>query len=99
MPVGNDKRGTLDEQAFRIRAMRDRRLGLWAAKELGLDGGNAIAYAAEVTNADAEHGEGAMIRKIITDLIREEVAVQPETVERLLHRYENEVRKRIGQTH
>lgn len=84
------------EQAFKIRAMRDHLLGLWAARELGFDGGNALAYACEVTNTDVERGEAAMVGKIIGDFSKEEVPVRSDTVERQLKEYEQEARARIA---
>lgn len=84
------------EQAFKVRAMRDYLLGLWAAKELGYDGGSALAYACEVTNADVERGQNAMVGKIIGDFGKEEVPIRPDTVENQLRAYEQEARERIA---
>lgn len=88
------------EQAFKIRAIRDHLLGLWAAKELGFDGGKALAYAYEVSNTDLEKGQSAMVGKIIGDFDKEEVPVRPDDVERQIKVYEQQARERLaGQKH
>lgn len=88
------------EQAFKIRAMRDHLLGLWAAKELGFDGGKALAYAYEITNTDVERGQTAMVGKILGDFDKEEVPVRSDIVERQLKVYEQQARERLAsQTH
>lgn len=82
-----------DDEVFRERTRRDRLFGLWAARQLGLDGGSALVYAAEVTEADAEGGEGRMVAKVVADLEREESSVDPATVERRLRDCEHQARQ------
>lgn len=82
------------DDIFGIRVGRDRLFGLWAAKQLGLEGGNALAYAAEVTAADAEGGEQGMIAKVTSDLAREEVPVDSGAVETQLRECEQQARHR-----
>jgi hypothetical protein len=94
---GEEAHWSLDqEQAFKVRAMRDRLLGLWAARELGLGDGGALAYACEVANTDVERGQAAMVGKIIGDFGREEIPVPPDAVERQLKACEQEARKRVA---
>lgn len=76
-----------------IRTTRDRLFGLWAARELGLDGGNALVYAAEITDADSQHGERGMIAKVITDFARERMPMDADTAERQLQACENRARR------
>lgn len=82
-----------DDDLFRVRTRRDRLFGLWAARQLGLDGGNALAYAAEITDADAEGGERGMIAKVVADFRREQTPVDAGTVERQLKDCENQARR------
>lgn len=78
------------EEIFGARLKRDRLFGLWAARQLGLDGGNALVYAAEVTDADAEGGERGMIAKVYSDLVREEAATDIDTVQLRLQECEDQ---------
>lgn len=85
--------GGFDDDLFRVRTRRDRLFGLWAARQLGLDGGNALVYAAEVTDADAERGESGMIAKVITDFTREQASMDLAAVERELKDCERRARE------
>ena len=84
------------EDAFRIRAVRDRLLGLWAAAELGFDEDRALAYAGEVIAMDVEKGQGAMVAKIIGDFGSRNLPVMPGAVERLVETYEQAARWSIA---
>ena len=59
-----------DEQMnFRIVARRNRLLGEWAARKLGLSDEETASYAKEVVRADFEEaGDDDVIRKILGDL-------------------------------
>lgn len=58
------------EMQFRIVARRNRLLGQWAAKLMGLSQAEADAYASDVIRADFEEaGDEDVIRKVIGDLI------------------------------
>lgn len=85
------------QDAVRVRGMRDHLLGLWAARELGFGGGNALAYASEVTATDAEQGEAAMVNKIVADLAHEGIAVDRDTVAARLCACERDARTRLAQ--
>lgn len=54
--------------AFRARARRDREIGLWAARRLGLAGDEAEAYAEGVLAAAIRGGEAAVAAKLGEDL-------------------------------
>lgn len=58
------------ELAFRIRARRNRLLGLWAAGHMGLAGEAAQRYAQAVVDTEITgHDEQAVIKKVGDDLI------------------------------
>lgn len=57
------------EMQFRILARRNRLLGHWAAKLMGLTDVEAEAYARDVVRADFEEaGDEDVVRKILGDL-------------------------------
>ena len=57
------------EMQFRIVARRNRLLGQWAAKLMGLSQAEADAYASDVIRADFEEaGDEDVIRKVLGDL-------------------------------
>jgi hypothetical protein len=56
-----------EEVKFRIRAHRDKLLGLWAASQWGLHAAAAEAYANEVVAADIGHKEDELIAKLVAD--------------------------------
>ena len=57
------------EMQFKIVARRNRLLGEWAAKLMGLTDVEAEAYAKDVIRSDFEEaGDGDVIRKILGDL-------------------------------
>ena len=59
-----------EEMHFRVHARRNRLLGGWAAKRMGLSAEEADAYAKEVIQADFEEaGDEDVIRKLLGDLI------------------------------
>lgn len=71
--------------ADRVEAHRNHLFGLWAARRLGLNGGSALEYAREVTDAAAEGpGEEAMIRKVLGDFEAEAVALAEHDIRRQL---------------
>ena len=57
------------EMQFKITARRNRLLGHWAAKKMGLTEAEADAYARDVVRADFEEaGDEDVIRKVLGDL-------------------------------
>ena len=57
------------EMQFRIIARRNKLLGLWAARQMGLSEAEADAYAKDVIRADFEEaGDEDVIRKLLGDL-------------------------------
>ena len=53
---------------FRVKARRNRLLGLWAAERLGLDAQAAEAYAGEVVEAEFAGGDRHVLEKVCADL-------------------------------
>ena len=57
------------EMQFKIIARRNRLLGMWAAKKMGLTDAEADAYAKDVIRSDFEEaGDEDVIRKLLGDL-------------------------------
>ena len=58
-----------EEMRFRITARRNRLLGEWAARQMGLTEAEAESYAKDVVRSDFEEaGEHDVIRKVLGDL-------------------------------
>jgi hypothetical protein len=58
-----------EDMAFRIIARRNRLLGEWAARLMGLSEAETDAYAKEVIRADFEEaGDGDVVHKLLGDL-------------------------------
>ena len=58
-----------EEMQFRIIARRNRLLGEWAAKLMGLSEAESASYAKDVVRADFEEaGDEDVIRKVLGDL-------------------------------
>jgi hypothetical protein len=60
----------LDEELrFKATARRNKLLGLWAAEQMGLNEGEAEAYAKEVVKSDFEEpGDDDVLQKVLADL-------------------------------
>ena len=57
------------EMQFKVIARRNRLLGVWAAKLMGLTDVETDAYAKDVVRADFENaGDEAVVRKVLGDL-------------------------------
>ena len=58
-----------EEMKFRITARRNRLLGEWAARQMGLSEAETEAYAKDVVRADFEEaGDEDVVRKLLGDL-------------------------------
>ncbi|WP_424943007.1 DUF1476 domain-containing protein [Aliiroseovarius crassostreae] len=58
-----------EEMNFKAQARANKKLGLWAAEQLGKTGDEAQAYAKEVIAADFEEaGHEDVVRKVVGDL-------------------------------
>jgi hypothetical protein len=56
------------ELQFKVKARRNRLLGLWAAERMGLTGDAANTYAREVVDAEFHGGDRHVVEKILADL-------------------------------
>ena len=56
------------ELQFKVKARRNRLLGLWAAGRMGLEGDAASAYAREVVDAEFSGGDKHVVAKVVADL-------------------------------
>lgn len=64
------------ELEFKINARRNKLLGLWAAKELGIPAAEAEAYAKSVVMADFERpGDDDVLEKVVADAKAKGVAM------------------------
>ena len=69
------------ELQFKINARRNKLLGLWAAKELGLPDGEVEAYAKSVVLADFEKpGDDDVVEKIIADFAKKGLEISEHRV-------------------
>ena len=56
------------ELQFKVKARRNRLLGLWAAERMGLAGEAAAAYAKELVDAELVGGDKRVLDKLLADL-------------------------------
>ena len=86
-----------DEQLrFRVIARRNRLLGQWAAKLMGLSDAEADAYAKDVIRADFEEaGDEDVIRKVLGDLTGAGVECDEAKVREAIGHKEAEARRQI----
>ncbi|MGE0121230.1 MAG: DUF1476 domain-containing protein [Dongiaceae bacterium] len=69
------------ELQFKINARRNRLLGLWAAKELGLPDSEAEAYAKSVVMADFEKpGDDDVVEKVVGDFKQKGIEISEHRV-------------------
>ena len=85
-----------EELRFRVIARRNRLLGQWAAKLMGLSDAEADAYAKDVIRADFEEaGDEDVIRKVIGDLTGAGVDCDEAKVREAIAHKEVEARRQI----
>jgi hypothetical protein len=56
------------ELQFKVKARRNRLLGLWAAERMALEGAAAESYAKEVVEAEFHGGDDNVVNKLVADL-------------------------------
>jgi hypothetical protein len=70
-----------EELQFKITARRNKLLGLWAAKQMGLTPEEADAYAKSVVQADFEEsGDEDVVRKLLGDITSAGVETDDQSV-------------------
>jgi hypothetical protein len=85
-----------EELRFRVIARRNRLLGQWAAKLMGLSDAEADAYAKDVIRSDFEEaGDEDVIRKVIGDLTSAGVDCDDTKVREAIAHKEVEARRQI----
>lgn len=85
-----------EEVQFRIIARRNRLLGEWAARQMGLSEAEAESYAKDVVRADFEAaGDQDVVRKVLGDLTAAGVNCDEGKVNEALRNKEVEARRQI----
>jgi len=82
------------EMEFKIVARRNRLLGQWAAKKMGLTEAEADAYAKEVIRSDFEEaGDHDVVRKVLGDLTAAGVDIDEAAIRECLEHKTVEARR------
>ena len=85
-----------EEMQFRITARRNRLLGEWAARRMGLTEAEAEAYAKDVVRSDFEEaGDHDVIRKVLGDLTAAGVDCDEELVREAFRNNQIDARRQI----
>jgi hypothetical protein len=85
-----------EEMKFRITARRNRLLGQWAARQMGLTEAEAESYAKDVVRSDFEEaGDHDVIRKVLGDLTSAGVDIDEDKVREALRNKEIDARRQI----
>jgi len=88
-----------EDMQFRIIARRNRLVGEWAARLMGLTEAEAESYAKDVIRSDFEEaGEQDVIRKVLGDLTAAGVDCDEDQVVEALRNKEVEARRQIIET-
>ena len=85
-----------EEMKFRITARRNRLLGEWAARQMGLSEAESESYAKDVVRSDFEEaGEHDVVRKVLGDLTSAGVDCDEDKVVEALRNKEIDARRQI----
>ena len=85
-----------EDMKFRIIARRNRLLGEWAARQMGLSDAETEAYAKDVIRADFEEaGDEDVIRKVLGDLTAAGVETDDGKIREALAHKEVDARRQI----
>ena len=88
------------DMQFRVLARRNKLLGHWAARLMGLTEAEADAYAADVVRADFEEaGDGDVIRKLLGDLTAAGVDTDEARIREALEHKSVEARRQLMESH
>jgi hypothetical protein len=84
------------EMQFKIVARRNRLLGMWAAKKMGLTEAESESYAKDVIRADFETaGDGDVVRKLLGDLTSAGVEIDEGAIRQALDHKTVEARRQF----
>jgi len=85
-----------EEMKFRITARRNRLLGEWAARQMGLNEAETESYAKDVIRSDFEEaGDQDVVRKVMGDLTAADIDIDEEAILEALRNKEIEARRQI----
>ena len=85
-----------EEMKFRIAARRNRLLGEWAARKMGLSEAEADSYAKDVVRSDFENaGEHDVVRKVLGDLTAAGFEIDEDQVRAAVRNKEIDARRQI----
>ena len=85
-----------EDMKFRILARRNRLLGEWAARRMGLSEEETSSYAKDVVRADFEEaGDEDVIRKVLGDLTAADIEVTDAEIREAIAHKEVEARRQI----
>jgi len=85
-----------EEMKFRITARRNRLLGEWAARQMGLSDAESESYAKDVVRSDFEEaGDHAVVRKVLGDLTAAGIECDEATIQHALRNKEIDARRQI----
>ena len=85
-----------EEMKFRITARRNRLLGEWAARKMGLSEAETVCYSKDVVRSDFEEaGENDVIRKVLGDLTAAGIDCDEDKIGEALRNKEIEARRQI----
>ena len=84
------------ELQFKIVARRNRLLGMWAAKKMGLTEAEADAYARDVIRADFEEGgDDDVVRKLLGDLTSAGIDIDDSAIRQAMEHKTIEARRQF----
>jgi hypothetical protein len=85
-----------EEMKFRIIARRNRLLGHWAARQMGLSEAETESYAKDVVRSDFEEaGDHDVVRKVLGDLTAAGIDCDESKIVEMLGHKEVEARRQI----
>jgi hypothetical protein len=84
------------EEAFKIHARRNKLLGLWAAKKMGMKTEDHEAYAKEVVAADFEEpGDADLLAKLTKDFEQAGISISEREIREEMHALQTVARDQI----
>lgn len=83
------------ELQFKVKARRNRLLGLWAAERIGLTGDKAQAYAKEIVDAEFHGGDRHIVAKLVADLTAAGQSLTPAQVEFELNHFADRAKEQV----
>lgn len=91
-----DKFALDNELLFKVRARRNKLVGLWAASQMGYDPEKAKAYALEIVDEDLKKtGDSDIIARILNDLTTATVPTSEDEITVQLLAAETEAKKQL----